>query len=133
MWPIKKMRLFWLLYFICSLCSIANAFTVLQLAKHSSATTEESAFFSYDCFTSHFSYHAYIWIKSNTGTMLPNITKVSFQERANRMMRIMTRPINVHIIIATFTPNPFLIIVMSDESQLKNSPIFFSSKNETSL
>ena len=65
--------------------------------------------------------------------MLPNITKVSFHERAKRMISMITNPIKVQIIIAMFIPNPFLIIVMSDESQLKNSPIFFSSKNETSL
>jgi len=65
--------------------------------------------------------------------MLPSMTNVSFQERANSMISTITSPIKVQIIIATFYPSPFLMIVMSDESQLKNSPIFFSSKNETSL
>lgn len=39
----------------------------------------------------------------------------------------------VLISIATFTPSPVFIIVMSDESRDKNSPIFLSSKNDTSL
>lgn len=72
-------------------------------------------------------------MKIKVGSKLPIMIKVSLHDITKRMTKMTIRPNKVLMSIDMFWLIPFLTIVMSEESLDKNSPIFQSSKKETSL